>query len=175
MVFTSVTPTDLTKVFAEDVKTTVYFYNASNWSGVGIHGYNDSVSGQYTGDWNTTFMKRNGDTGWYKYEINADVSQNYIDVIFFDKGDPEGDHATHRSLCKVNDREYVYFSMNGAKYCSKLAAEVALGKVESSKVKNAFSGTKIAGNVIEAEDNDDNMQILIMKQTQITVKVVQEI
>ena len=45
--------------------------------------------------------------------------------------------------------------MNGAKYCSKLAAEVTLGKVESSKVKNAFSGTKIAGNVIEAEDNDD--------------------
>lgn len=41
--------------------------------------------------------------------------------------------------------------MNGAKYCSKLAAEVALGKVESSKVKNAFSGTKIAGNVIEAD------------------------
>ena len=155
MVFTSVTPTDLTKVFAEDVKTTVYFYNASNWSGVGIHGYNDSVSGQYTGDWNTTFMEKDGDTGWYKYEINADVSQNYIDVIFFDKGDPEGDHATHRSLCKVNDREYVYFSMNGAKYCSKLAAEVALGKVESSKVKNAFSGAKIAGNVIEAEDNDD--------------------
>lgn len=155
MVFTSVTPTDLTKVFAEDVKTTVYFYNASNWSGVGIHGYNDSVSGQYTGDWNTTFMEKDGDTGWYKYEINADVSKNYIDVIFFDKGDPEGDHATHRSLCKVNDREYVYFSMNGAKYCSKLAAEVALGKVESSKVKNAFSGTKIAGNVIEAEDHDN--------------------
>lgn len=62
MVFTSVTPTDLTKVFAENVKTTVYFYNASNWSGVGIHGYNKDANGQYTGDWNTSFMEKEGDT-----------------------------------------------------------------------------------------------------------------
>ena len=72
MVFTSVTPTDLTKVFAEDVKTTVYFYNASNWSGVGIHGYNDSVSGQYTGDWNTTFMEKDG--------INMKLMQMYLKI-----------------------------------------------------------------------------------------------
>lgn len=161
MVVTSLTPTDLTKVFAADGTTTVYFLNTDGWSNV--YGFvwkdssgtiDDTILGGYPGSQATQIEG----TNWWKVDVPFEIDSSTKLGIKFHNNEIDTENTYYESADMViNNDAYLYTTSDGTRYATALEAENALGLVEASAydssvtIRNVFNGTKIKGNRIEAE------------------------
>lgn len=155
MVVTSLTPTDMTKVFAANESTTVYFLNTDEWSAVYAYSwqYNDSGEGYMSGlgDWPGTAATQIDGTDWWKVEVPIEA-KDVFGIKFNDNGDKQS-----TDISSINNDAYLYTTVDGKRYATALEAENATGKVSASTddgtttIRDVFNGTDIRGNKIEAE------------------------
>lgn len=163
MVVTSLTPTDMTKVFAANGETTVYFLNTDGWSTVYAYTW-QNINGTGTdsglGGWPGKQATQINGTDWWKINVPIDA-KNKFGIKFNDNYGGTGNSANgikeSTNIANFNNEAYLYTTVNGKRYATALEAEKAMNKVTPSSddsattIRDVYNGTEVEGNRIEAE------------------------